>query len=155
MATSCVLCQLHGGCMGCCGNSYPSKKKMQEAIDANSQEFRFFHPQTREELIKFRDRYPKTALRYGVCYNLIQRNGQFFCPLHPALNNAKDLREGHCDIDHLCDTAVHFNSWDKEKQTKFLLFLETKKLDHLDYSILMENNGLLLEFNSLRVNKSI
>ncbi len=123
---------------------------MQESIDANSQEFRYFNPQTREELIKFRDRFPKTALRYGVCYNVIQRNGRLFCPLHPALNEGKDLREGHCDIDHLCDTAVNFNSWDKEKQKEFLQFLESKKLDNITYSMLMENNGLLSEFNQLK-----
>lgn len=141
--------------MGCCGNSYPSKKKMQEAIANNSQEFRYLHPGTREDLIKFRDRFPKTALRHGVCYNLIERNGRFFCPLHPALHNGKDLREGHCDIDHLCNTAVQFNSWDKERQQEFLELLKSKNFDNLDYSIAMENDSLLIEFLKKNRNKSI
>ncbi|MFH0701357.1 MAG: hypothetical protein V2A62_02890 [Candidatus Woesearchaeota archaeon] len=155
MATSSLLCQLNGGCMGCCGHDFLSKEKMKEAIEENSQEFRFLHPQTREELVKFRERFPKICLRNGVCYNLVRKNGQLFCPLHPTLNNGKDLREGHCDLDHLCDTAIQFNFWEKEKQTRFLLFLETKKLDNVDYSFGMGKGSLLMEFNGLKISKNI
>ena len=155
MATSSILCQLNGGCMGCYGHNFFSSQKIEEAINENSREFRFLHPQTREELVKFRERFPKTCLHEGVCYNLVRKNGQILCPLHPSLNNGKDLRERHCDIDHLCDTAVQFNSWNNEKQTQFLLFLETKKLDNIGYSLMIGNNSLLMEFNELKISKNI
>jgi len=150
MATSCILCQLNGGCMGCCGYGFPSKKQVFEAIKANNEEFRFLHPQTREELLKFRDRFPKQALRDGVCYNLISKNGQLLCPLHPFMNNGKDLREGHCEINHLCNTAIHFNSWEAEQQKEFLEFIGAKQLDNIDYSLGMDDDRWLVEFYCLK-----
>lgn len=139
--------------MGCCGHSFPSKKKVIEAIEDNIQEFRFLHPQTREELLKFRDRFPKIALRNGVCYNLIRKNGQLLCPLHPLQNQGKELREGHCEVDHLCNTAVQFNSWNSDLQKKFLGWIALKNLDNIDYSLGMEDNYWLIEF--LKSHKNI
>ncbi|MFH1682733.1 MAG: hypothetical protein ABIA37_02965 [Candidatus Woesearchaeota archaeon] len=144
-----ILCQLNNGCMGCCGHGFRLKEKIKEAIDKNTAEFKQLNPQTADELLKFRDRAHKWDLLNGVCRNLIEDNNHFFCPLHPARNEGKDLREDHCEINHLCQTAREFNLWEKEKQEKFLELVKEKELDNLDYSIQIDNNSLLKEFKRL------
>lgn len=139
-----ILCQLNGGCMGCCGHDFESKQKIEEAIKKNTLEFN----QLKEELIKFRDRTHPSDLRSGVCRNLIQENGKIFCPLHPALNKT-DLREKHCDINYFCKTAKEFEKWDQKKQEAFIRFIKKKNLDNITYSIKMDDNTLLKEFKTL------
>ena len=129
--------------MGCCGHDFLSKEKIKEAVTRNTHELHCF-----KDLVKFRDRAFKDDLRFGVCRNLIEKNGKMFCPLHPALNK-KDLREGHCSVDHLCKTAMEFEKWDEKKKEKFLDFIESKKLDNLDYSMMMDEGKLLKEFLDL------
>ena len=86
-------------------------------------------------------------LRHGVCRNLIEENVPFSVP--PASGpHGKDLRAGHCEIDYLCKTAKEFENWDEDKKKKFIRFVEEKKLDHVDYSVLMDNDSLLEEFDS-------
>ena len=145
MAKLTILCQLNGGCMGCCGHDFHSKQKIKEAIKRNNKEFWLVDKDNPQDLIYFRDRAHPYDLRFGVCRNLIEEKGRIFCPLHPALNK-KDLREGHCAINHLCLTAIQFNKWNIEKQQKFLDFIKSKNLDNVEYSMLMDNNGLLNEF---------
>ena len=135
--------------MGCCGHDFESKEKIKQAVFKNNLEFKHATPKTEEEFIQFRDRRPNMDLRNGVCRNLIQEEGCFRCPLHPA-RHGKDLRIGHCDIEYLCNTAKAFEQWDEEKKKRFIAFVESKKLDNVTYSILMDNNSLLKEFNELR-----
>ena len=142
------LCQLNGGCMGCCGHDFESKEKIKQAVFKNNLEFKHANPKTEEEFVQFRDRRPNMDLRHGVCRNLIQEEGCFLCPLHPA-RHGKDLRVGHCDTEYLCKTATQFDKWSEEKKNKFIAFVENKKLDNVSYSILMDNNSLLKEFNEL------
>ena len=139
------LCQLNGGCMGCCGHDFESKEKIKQAIFKNNLEFKHANPKTEEELILFRDRRPSRDLRNGVCRNLIEKDGCFICPLHPA-QRGKDLRLGHCDIEYLCKTAKLFEQWTEKKKKNFIALIENKKLDHIEYSIRMVNNDLLKEF---------
>ncbi|MEK6863077.1 MAG: hypothetical protein AABW53_00045 [Nanoarchaeota archaeon] len=146
MSASSILCQMNGGCMGCCGHDFESKEKIKEAIFKNTLEFKHAAPQTEKEFQAFRERFPSMDLRHGVCRNLIEENGRFLCPLHPA-RHGKDLRAGHCEIDYLCKTAKEFENWDEDKKKKFIRFVEEKKLDHVDYSVLMDNDSLLEEFD--------
>ena len=146
MAPFTILCQLNGGCMGCCGHGFGPKEKIKETILQNTAEFRQMKPCSEEELIKFRDRAHQWDLPNGVCRNLIEENGQFLCPLHPARNGGKDLRESHCDINHLCQTAREFNLWGQEMKERFVEFVKKKNLDNLDYSVMIDNNSLLKEF---------
>jgi hypothetical protein len=139
------LCQLNGGCMGCCGHDFSSKKKIEKAIKSNSLEFIRQNPHTNSDLISFRDRYGSTNLKNGVCRNLIEQNKQIFCPLHPKLNN-QDLREGHCNINYLCETTKKFASWDEKKQNNFIKFIKSKKLEKIDYSLQMDQGQLLAQF---------
>ncbi|MBT3835956.1 hypothetical protein HOD05_01315 [Candidatus Woesearchaeota archaeon] len=148
MSTSSKLCQLNGGCMGCCGHDFLSKKMIQKAIELNTTEFKTVDPHKEISLHAFRDRMPAYDLRYGVCRNLIESNKQLLCPLHPALNDGKDLRVGHCELNYMCPTAKLFETWKQEKQEKFIKFIESKKLDHLSYSMGMVNEKLLNEFYS-------
>ncbi|HIG93051.1 MAG: hypothetical protein QT02_C0011G0014 [archaeon GW2011_AR9] len=140
------LCQLNGGCLGCCGYDFISAESIQESVVKNTQEFNQANPKSDHEFTSFRDRRPPMDLRNGVCRNLIEEQGCFVCPLHPARHEGKDLREGHCDVDYLCSTAEAFATWDKAKQQQFILFIESKKLDNLQYSISMDEGKLLQEF---------
>lgn len=147
------LCQLNGGCMGCCGHDFESKEKIKQAVFKNNLEFKHANPQTEEEFMKFRDRRPNMYLRHGVCRNLVEEKGCFLCPLHPA-RHSKDLRIGHCDTNYLCKTAKQFENWNEEKKKKFIAFVENKKLDNITYSIQMDNNSLLKEFTEGEKNQS-
>jgi len=136
--------------MGCCGHHFHSKPLIREAIELNTLEFLQLNPQTKTELLKFRERAPRMDLRYGVCRNLIKINNQILCPLHPKQNQGLDLRKNHCDINHLCQTAKEFQDWDSKKQESFLQFIQTKNLLAISYSVQMDNNQLLQEFKSLQ-----
>lgn len=146
MANFSILCQLNGGCMGCCGHDFV-KDKIKESIELNTQEFQETQPQSKAELIQFRDRRPSFDLRNGVCRNLIEEKGRLVCPLHPLRHkNKEDWRLGHCDINHLCDTAKEFATWHLRKQEEFITFIEAKGLNNLEYSLAMETGELLKEF---------
>ncbi len=136
--------------MGCCGHSFGTKEEVKEAIRKNTAEFLEMNPQNDVELIKFRDRAYKTDLRAGVCRNLIEKEYHFLCPLHPAQNSGRELRENHCDVNHLCKTAKDFAKWSKEKQKDFLNFIRRRHLDNLDYSLKMDQGELLEKFKSLQ-----
>ena len=142
------LCQINGGCMGCCGHDFISREKIKEAIRLNTIEFENKSPRVKAQFLSFRDRAHPSDLRHGVCRNLIEKDGNIFCPLHPTLHNS-DLRENHCDIKHLCGTAKKYAEWDKEKQEKFLEFVKSKNIDNLEYSMQMDNGTLLEEFERL------
>lgn len=144
-----ILCQINGGCMGCCGHDFISPDKIREAIRLNTIEFNNLKPKVTAQFIKFRDRFHPADLRNGVCRNLIQHEGQVFCPLHPTLHT-KDLREGHCDIHHLCKTAREFALWDNQKKEQFLDFVASKRMDNIEFSMKMDDNSLLKEFNLLQ-----
>ena len=136
--------------MGCCGHSFGSKEEIRRAIEKNTLEFLEMNPQNDLELIKFRDRALAMDLRSGVCRNLIEKDDQFFCPLHPNQNSGRELRENHCDIFHLCKTAKDFAEWDGEKQEDFLKFIRRRHLDNLSYSLMMDRGELLEKFKSLQ-----
>ena len=136
--------------MGCCGHSFGSPEEIRRAIEKNTLEFKEIDPQNDEELIKFRDRAKAMDLRSGVCRNLIEQEGQFFCPLHPSRNSGRELRENHCDIFHLCKTAKDFADWREEKQEDFLKFIRRRHLNNLEYSLMMDRGELLEKFKSLQ-----
>lgn len=153
MPTLSHLCQLNGGCLGCCGHDFCSKEKIKEVLSRNTKEFLLIDSRSKAELLEFRDRAESYDLRFGVCRNMIEINGKIFCPLHPALHSGRDLREGHCEIDHLCRTAKEFANWSQDKQKQFLQFIGDKQLDNIEYSVQMDNNGLLREFLNQIINK--
>ena len=123
-------------------------------------------PKTKQEFEEFRDRELSQNLRNGVCRNLIQINNQevqtnnkpscqFLCPLHPTRHKSKeDLRLGHCDIHYLCKSAKIFKDWDKKTQEEFLNYIKTKQLSNIQYSLKMDDNSILEEFQHLQNNHS-
>ena len=151
MVTYSELCQLNGGCMGCCGHDFISKDLIKLSIHKNTLEFKDLNPKNKSDLLKFRDRSFSSDLRDGVCRNLIEgkigKKTGVHCPLHPSLNKNDDLRIGHCDTNYLCKTAKHFEKWSKKKKDLFLKFVKSKKLDDISYSIMMDKNKLLEEFD--------
>jgi len=146
MSTSSPLCQLNGGCMGCCGHDFGTKEQIKEAIQENTTEFQKAKPQTEQQFMTFRYRAHPFDLRYGVCRNLIEEKGCHLCPLHPTRHQGKDLRINHCDVNYLCKTATLFAGWSKQQQEAFINFIELKNIDNLTYSIAMDSNQLLNEF---------
>jgi len=132
--------------MGCCGRDFLGKAKIQEAIRKNTAEFKEASPDTEQEFLAFRERRNPDDLRNGVCRNLIEENGKLLCPLHPARQQGKDLRIGHCDVNYLCKTAKIFATWSEGRQARFIKFVEDKNLDNISYSVLMDKNKLLVEF---------
>jgi hypothetical protein len=153
MAKTSILCQLNHGCMGCCGHNYDSKERVVQAIRFNTKEFDEVNPKCKEEMIQFRDRFDVNNLNNGVCRNLICVGNKFFCPLHPLRNNGEDLRIGHCNINYLCFTTKEFATWPEELKQKFIDFIKQKNLDNLNYSLMMDDNSLLLEFKKLNKDK--
>ena len=146
MAILTPLCQLNGGCMGCCGHDFLSKKFVIQAIEENTKQFKLLLAEDEPSLIYFRDRFHPSNLRFGVCRNLINEKGTLLCPLHPARNSGKDLRINHCDVNHLCKTAKVFATWSEDKQNKFIEFIKIKKLSNIEYSMSMDKSTLLKEF---------
>ena len=149
MVTYSPLCQLNGGCMGCCGHTFPSEKRVKGAIESNTREYLKMAPSNKGELMNFRERRYATDLRDGVCRNLIDTKGSFHCPLHPSLNKDEDLRIGHCDVNFLCKTARAFEDWDAKKKKKFLKFVEEKEISNVAYSLAMDSHSLFDAFEKL------
>lgn len=162
------LCQLGWlSCMGCCisnirtkgsdscGNNFKSKLDIAKGIQKNTLEFHY-HTQKGKPLVDFMNR-SKDLRESGICRNLVYdtEKDKVFCPLHPEENRGVDLRKEHhhCDILHLCKTAFLFNHWDVPTKTKFVKFLKEKQkageLDWHSYSVAMQNDSLLDEFEGL------
>lgn len=133
-------------CMGCCGHDYTTRKEVQQGIRRNTNSLKKIKTKSIQSIRDWRDRSDKLRAS-GLCYNVI-----FFgknnpgCPLHPKLNKGKDLRENHCEIEHLCRTAEHYNRWDEETRKEFIRFIKSKKLDWWTFSIGMDEGDLLKEF---------
>jgi len=142
--TESKLCQIDSlSCIGCCGHHFKSKEELELAIKKNTEEFGHF-----ADKVEFMNRSAKLR-DCGICRNIIYlENGRIGCPLHPKENEV-DFREGHCVTEHLCKAAFEFNLWDKQKQKSFLGFIKKKNLDWYDYSIKMDNDAIIEEFDSL------
>ena len=142
MLTLCQLEEAGLSCFGCCGNNYSNKKKLMNHIRKNTLQF-----DNKKSIKSFMSR--TTELKSsGICANLVFKGGKFFCPGHPVMHNSKDYRslDPDCEKEHMCKTYYLFKTWDKEKQQKFIDFIKSKKLDSYTYSIKMDNDSLLKEF---------
>ncbi len=137
------VCQIPGiGCFGCCGYDFTSKKPIKAALKKNTEEYKKY-----KDKIKFRDRSKKLR-KCGICKNLILKRNKIYCSLHPEQNKDKDLRIGHCDVKFICKAARKYDKWPDDTRKKFLKFIKDKKIDWYDYSIKMDNNILLKEFEA-------
>ena len=142
MKLLCQLKELRLSCFGCCGNDYENKRKLMRDIRKNTLQF-----ENSKSIKQFMSR-TKNLRSSGVCANIIYKDGKFYCPGHIAIHKSKDYRDldPDCEKEHLCKTCYLFNTWGKEKQEQFLDFIKSKKLDSYTYSIRMDNNSLLKEF---------
>ena len=142
MTILCQLDELKLSCFGCCGNSYSNKKKLMQDIKKNTLEFN-----NKKNITQFmtRTHHLKDS---GICANLIFKDKKFFCPGHPALHSRRDYRnlDPDCHKDHICKTYGLFQIWTQEKKLKFLNFLKSKKFDSYTYSIKMDDNSMLEDF---------
>ena len=114
----CNIPKLKLSCFGCCGQDYGSREQILRRITRNTKELEKY-----SDLMKFRDRQQEVSA-CGLCTNVVfKKDGNgVHCPLHPNLNKGKDLREGYCQVDHLCKAAQKFKGWGAEIQKKFLKF---------------------------------
>lgn len=138
-------------CMGCCGHDFTSRPEVAEAIRKNTQEWNRLKDRS-----KFMRRpYSAVLRKCGVCRNIIFSDKEMtrvMCPLHPAFNEEgdnTDIREGHCETEHLCKTAFVFDMWPQDKQEAFKRFVKSKDLDWYDFSMGMDSGSLLEEFEDM------
>lgn len=145
MKNLCQLPELGLSCMGCCGRDYGSKKDIEKGLVANTLSFL-----GTDDKVKWGKRYEGTIRQCGICFNLVREEKEIFCPLHPARNNGKDLRDNVCDKGYMCKTFHLFkNEWDDKTRKAFLNFIKKKNLDWYSYSIGMDSDKFLKEFLEL------
>ncbi|HLD04647.1 MAG TPA: hypothetical protein VJG90_02920 [Candidatus Nanoarchaeia archaeon] len=149
MRSLCQLEEIGIGCFGCCGHSWTKEGEVNRDIKKNTIRYK-----EHEDDLVFLHKEASSIRPSGGCYNLVQlSSGKVGCSLHPCQHSGKDLRDNVCDKDYLCKTNHLFQSWSKEKQDKFIRFLNTKKLTPFEYSMGMDRGLLLKEFDSLGAGK--
>jgi hypothetical protein len=138
----------HLTCVGCCGKDFTSREEIEKAVQKNTKEFMAI-----KNKHKFMKRKDNEFLHdCGICRNVIYTNDDeddIMCPLHPFFNDDntnKDIRKGHCEIEYLCKTAYVYNKYDNQKRKKFQKFILKKDLDWLEFSVGMNNDSFLEEF---------
>ncbi len=160
----CQIPELGLSCIGCCGGELAEKERVLEDIKKNTLELSTF-----SNLKDFINRCPPEQLRDSkICRNITfigfdkkSRNVLIGCPAHPDFSgDTSDDRENHCDVVHLCKITQAFNCWDEKKKRAFFSFLEKEVktgLDWYEYSIKMDNDALLIEFENhyAKINRSI
>lgn len=138
------LCQYKGlSCFGCCGHTWSSRKEVYAQISKNTMLYSF------STLDEFRARGEDKLSCSGGCKSLIKKNGMIVCALHPLQNDGKDYRDKHCNKNYLCKTFKSFLEWDEGKRKRFLALIESKKLDHYSYSMGMDSDKFLKEFEKM------
>ena len=137
-------------CMGCCGHSFKGKKAMERDIEKNTILFNEI-----KDKKEFKEQPGSEYLRdSGICKMLIFKDKakkQVMCSIHPALNSndeKRDLREGYCDMQYMCKTAYAYNKWGTKKQKAFIKFILSKNLDWYNFSIGMDSDLFLNEFEA-------
>lgn len=153
-----ILCRYKSGCFGCCGTEF--QKKEENAlieIRVNTKELKDYK-QTREELVKFRERhgplFEKKGKPKNMCRNIVQlKDNTYGCSLHPAQHKGDDIRDNYCYKEYLCPTFKNFIKWEKKKQDDFVKFLDAKDLDVYDYSYGMDSGKIKKEFEELYSDK--
>ncbi|MBW2985984.1 hypothetical protein KY333_01305 [Candidatus Woesearchaeota archaeon] len=132
-------------CFGCCliDNAKPTREELAEAFKRNTINFKQF-----KNIKEFAERSNTgDVLACGVCNNLIIKNNQIICPLHPNLAGEELRKRTFCFKDYLCDTAEKFNKWDNNKQKAFLQFVKKKDPDWYAFSMNIEDGTWLKEFS--------
>ncbi len=128
-------------CMGCCGHDFESRKDIEEGIRKNS--IRLKNSKTKEKFM-YKGKFIRES---GICYNVVFFDDETVgCPLHPKQNEGKDFREGYCEIEHLCKAAYMFSKWDEKRKKQFIDFILEKRLDWYEFSVRMDNDSFLKEF---------
>lgn len=132
-------------CVGCCLYSFAGKEATLAAIRRNTAAFAQLLPGDEAALLGFRDR---EAPHDVVCVNCIEEEpGVLGCPLHPTRHASRDLRQGHCMAEFLCQTAALYRKeWSQETRARFTAFVRARRLDNYEYSRLMVNDELLEAF---------
>lgn len=118
-----------------------SKKEVMTQIKKNTAELK-----KSKNLKLFVRRHYNYVTLSGVCQNIVLlKNGKYGCAVYGKLKES--LPASFCYSDYQCKTAKEFSGWGAEKKKMFLKFLKNKKLSAYDYSVGMDNNALLKEFN--------
>ena len=145
MRNLCQLDELGLSCMGCCGHDLGSKKDVETGLRLNTMSYA--DAPDKEAWGRREKEFVRSC---GICYNLIKCKKEIFCPLHPLRNDGKDLRDDVCDQEHLCKAFFCFQTWSEEKQQAFINFIASKHLDWFSYSVGMDDDSLLKEFEQLQ-----
>jgi len=135
------LCQLeHLSCFGCCGHSWTTKKEVLVQIGKNTQ---LYPHMSREGFARRGEKYLSAC---GACKSLIKKGDRILCGLHPMQNEGADYRDKICEKDYLCKTFKAFLTWENKKQDRFVRFVLEKNLTNWAYSMGMDSDKFLKEF---------
>ena len=137
------LCQYKElSCFGCCGHTWGGKREVLSQIDKNTLIYQF------STLEEFKERGRDRLSASGGCKSLIKKDGRIVCGLHPLQHEGKDHRDKNCQKKYLCKAFKAFLEWDAAKQKRFLKFIDGKKLNNYTYSMGMDSDKLLKEFET-------
>jgi hypothetical protein len=138
------LCQYKGlSCFGCCGHTWGGKREVLNQIDKNTVMYQF------STLDEFKKRSCNRLSASGGCKSLIKKDCGMVCGLHPLQHDGKDYRDENCHKKYLCKAFKAFLEWDSDKQKKFLEFIDGKNLNNYTYSMGMDSDKLLKEFEAI------
>jgi len=138
------LCQYKKfSCYGCCGHTWTTKGDITRQVKENTRVYKLI---SREQ---FCDRGEKTLAPCGGCKSLVEKEGRILCGLHPMQNDGKEYRDRVCEKDFLCETFKAFKTWSKQKQLRFLNFIEKKDPTHYAYSMGVDSGRFMAEFERI------
>lgn len=132
-------------CFGCCGYDFASRKEVEKKLNEQTKLWKSLGTKD----------FSKREIPYleeeGICGHQVLVRGKAFCATHPFVEKNKgiDYREPRCKKDHLCETFIRFKQWPNVKKKEFLNFLRKKDLDWYEYSLGMDNNSFLNEFEEI------
>ncbi len=145
-----VICNIPSlglSCFGCCGHHFADKESMHQFFDENKETFEHFK-KTGRSAKEFMNR-EQLLDPCGGCYSLMreqdsQGRDQYYCGVHP-FRIGEEVREKYCDHDYLCKTAAHVQKMTLSEKKLFYEFLAEQKFDSYEYSIINEQETVLLE----------
>jgi hypothetical protein len=139
-----TLCQTQEfSCMGCCGHDYAPEEGLRWGIKDNTQEWRELKD------IRHLTKRAEQLRACGVCRAVVEKEGRVVCALHPMQNKGVEHRDRFCQKEYFCNTMKRYKEWDTETKKIFLELVRSKKPDWYTYSMKMDQDVYLTEFETI------
>jgi hypothetical protein len=136
-----TLCQTEEfSCMGCCGHDYAPEEGLRWGISDNTREFNDL------KYIRTLTKRAEQLRACGVCRAVVEKEKRVVCALHPMQNKGIDHRDKFCQKEYFCNTMKRYKEWDEKTKKNFLDFVRSKNPDWYHYSMNMDQDLYLKEF---------